>query len=104
MIFPALHNEKATQELDAKLRRQRDHLNAAMKAKDQKLKLVKGILDSELPPIELNHFDIKPESGVNSVASHMTGTPKNASHMYRRNMHATSVPRSRRSRSAGKFL
>lgn len=98
-----MHSEKATQELDAKLRQQRDHLNAAMKAKDQKLKLVKGILDSELPPVELNHhYDMKPESVVNSVASHMTTTPKTPSHMYRRNMHATPVPRSRRSRSAGK--
>ncbi|XP_044756917.1 kinesin-like protein KIF23 [Coccinella septempunctata] len=40
-------NEKMSQELDSKLRKQREHLQASMKAKDNKLKRVREILESD---------------------------------------------------------
>ncbi|XP_066245796.1 kinesin-like protein KIF23 [Euwallacea similis] len=94
----ALQSEKMTHELDVKLRRQRDHLNAAMKAKDEKIKLVKGILDSELPPVEMNTIDIEPDCTSKPLSSQ---TPKSTSHMHRRNLNAAAAARSRRSRSVG---
>ncbi|XP_050310521.1 kinesin-like protein KIF23 [Anthonomus grandis grandis] len=107
-----LAQEKMSQELDAKLRRQRDHLNSVMKAKDEKLRMVKGILESELPPIEMNMIDIDntiadltAQNTVKSVGSQLTQTSKThtptTSQVHRRNITGTPAPRSRRSRSAG---
>ncbi|ENN77666.1 hypothetical protein HUJ04_000847 [Dendroctonus ponderosae] len=94
-------NEKMTQELDYKLRRQRDHLNAAMKAKDDKLRMVKGILDSELPPVEFQAIELEEEHVIKSLGSQTPQSLKSNSHFHRRNMNDASAPRKRRSKSAG---
>ena len=94
-----------THELDAKLRRQREHLSAAMKAKDQKLRIVKEIIDSEMPPVELPLFESEPAYTLKSQGSQVTQTPKSTSNIYqnRRNITASSTNhRTRRSRSVGK--
>ncbi|CAG9771784.1 unnamed protein product [Ceutorhynchus assimilis] len=98
-----LENEKKNQELDAKLRRQRAHLNAAMKAKDEKLRMVKGIIDAEMPPVEMNTIDLDLADPVKSRDSQITQTPQSfsQSHVYRRNLTPGPATKSRRSRSAG---
>ncbi|KAL1506067.1 hypothetical protein ABEB36_005498 [Hypothenemus hampei] len=96
----ALANEKMTHELDQKLRRQRDHLNAAMKAKDDKLKMVRGILDSETPPAEMNCIELNMDlPNIKSMGSQVTQTSKNVANACRRNVKPAA--RSRRSKSAG---
>lgn len=102
-IFLVMANEKMTQELDYKLRRQRDHLNAAMKAKDDKLRMVKGILDSELPPVEFRAIELEEGHAIKSLGSQTPQTVKSSSNIHRRNMNASSSTRKRRSKSAGKF-
>lgn len=91
-----LQSEKMTQELDAKLRRQREHLHAAMAAKDNKLQKVRQILEGEaevLPPTEtpMEQENIEPESDYQ---------PQQTPEVHRRNVVYTNAKR-RRSRSAG---
>ncbi|XP_030762500.1 kinesin-like protein KIF23 isoform X2 [Sitophilus oryzae] len=95
----ALANEKMTQELDAKLRRQREHLNAQLKAKDQKLRIVKEIIDSEMPPVEVHNPE--PEFTPKSHESQTSQTPKSASNILQHRRNISSSARNRRSRSAG---
>lgn len=101
----ALANEKNTQELDAKLRRQREHLNARMKVNDQKLKIVKEIIESEILPIDVNTIntpDVETEYTLKSQGSQAVQTPKSASIIHQsRRIQPGSATRSRRSRSAG---
>lgn len=91
-----LQSEKMTQELDAKLRRQREHLQAAMIAKETKLQKVREVLDSKVEvqtvpemPMEQENFEPEPDY-----------QPQQTPDMQRRNAVYTSARR-RRSRSAG---
>ncbi|KAF7264077.1 kinesin family member pavarotti [Rhynchophorus ferrugineus] len=97
----ALANEKMTQELDLKLRRQREHLNAALKAKDQKLRIVKEIIDSEMPPVVLSSEASEPELNAKSQEAQMCQTPNGTSGVQNHRRNATPATRTRRSRSAG---
>ncbi|KAJ8960732.1 hypothetical protein NQ318_020024 [Aromia moschata] len=92
----ALASEKMSQELDAKLRRQREHLNAEMKAKEVQLQKVREILNTEtiVEPTE----SVETQADTECAA---TQTPRsNGGHQSRRNL-ISSTPRHRRSRSAG---
>lgn len=91
----ALNIEKMSQELDVKLKKQRDHLNAAMKVKDIQLRKVKEALESEV----VVKPGQEPETDEN-VPPQIPQSPSMST--YRRNAAATGTPRSRRrSRSAG---
>lgn len=89
----ALVSEKLSQEMDANLRKQRDHLQAVNRAKDIQLQKVKEILNREtiVEPIET---PTKTESVItHTPRSHVTD------HQHRRII--SSTPRHRRSRSVG---
>lgn len=60
----AMHAEKMNQELDMKLRKQREHLHAAMLERDNKLRKVREVLESELVeiPKEISHQPITKET------------------------------------------
>ncbi|CAH0556680.1 unnamed protein product [Brassicogethes aeneus] len=96
----AQQSEK-TQELDMKLKKQRDYLNAAMKAKDYKLKKVKEVLESDLiPPIDIT--EIQKEPNVYSHKLVQQAEKENQTPHKSRSTVATSTPsHRRRSRSAG---
>jgi hypothetical protein len=81
-----------TQELDTKLRRQREHLQAAMKAKENKIQKVREILDNEFVPCDVERRPPQPlqEHNVPETPKQQTRRPA-----------VTSTPRQRRSRSAG---
>lgn len=87
----ALQSEKMTQELDAKLRRQREHLQSAVKAKEYKLQKVRDFLEKEVTPPEITVE--KPPQPEN-----VEETPKQQE---RRRYVGTPAVRGRRSHSAG---
>ncbi|KAJ8980299.1 hypothetical protein NQ317_005219 [Molorchus minor] len=87
--------KKMGQELDAKLRKQREHLNAAIKTKEFQLQKVRDILNNEtiVDPLDLETLTDKENA--------LTQTPKSTvDHQSRRNV-ISSTPRHRRSRSVG---
>nr|XP_023016394.1 kinesin-like protein KIF23 [Leptinotarsa decemlineata] len=86
----ALASEKMSQELDSKLKKQRDHINAAWKAKEIQLQKVREALQTEVivDPAELEMENIPPQ------------TPKTPSSEYSRRIVNGCNSRRRRSRSA----
>lgn len=94
----ALQNEKMTHELDAKLRRQREHFAAAVKAKDNKLRKVKEILDKELTPPDLEERENQPPVAPIQSVQDILKTPRQQT---RRPAPGTPAVRQRRSRSVG---
>ncbi|XP_057661130.1 kinesin-like protein KIF23 [Diorhabda carinulata] len=74
----ALASEKMSQELDAKLKKQREHLNAAMLAKEIQLKKVREALETDIiiNPVEMNIENIPP-----SIQTPMTPTESSQRHM-----------------------
>lgn len=87
-------SEKMTHELDVKLRRQREHLHAAMLAKDSKLQKMRQILDSEM---EIPH-SAPTEEPMEAEPSYEPQQSPQKEHVHR---HAATRSRRRRSRSAG---
>ncbi|XP_018577449.1 kinesin-like protein KIF23 [Anoplophora glabripennis] len=89
----ALVSEKMSQELDANLRKQRDHLHAVNRAKEVQLQKVREILNSETI--------VEPVGTPTRIENTATQTPKSqvADNHHRRNI-ISSTPRHRRSRSA----
>ncbi|KAL3284690.1 hypothetical protein HHI36_018839 [Cryptolaemus montrouzieri] len=93
----AMANEKMSQELENKLRKQREHLQATMKAKENKLKKVKQILESDDPLLsqeDVETPDYDPQHTPPTTILKETQTPS------KRNIQTPSA-RHRRSRSAG---
>ncbi|XP_025836119.1 kinesin-like protein KIF23 [Agrilus planipennis] len=103
----ALKAERIAQELEAKHRQQRAHLQAEMDAQDMKLKKVKELLDSEVPmsPLQIPgsmatiDFDAPMTTKRESPPAQSEGVI-NESTSHRRNMIRTPL-RHRRSRSTG---
>ncbi|XP_045467433.1 kinesin-like protein KIF23 [Harmonia axyridis] len=95
-------NEKMSQELDNKLRKQREHLHASMQAKDNKLKRVREILESDeqlaaQEEKENKAKEVEPEICTRDV--HQIYSPPKQD-IQRKNLQ-TPGGRHRRSRSAG---
>lgn len=95
----AYEKEEMSRELELKLRAQKDKMKNEMRLRDEKLRLVKGIIDSDNIPVgERNFEDVEnastPTSGIVS-ASTAGHTPRAPRGMVVANM------RHRRSKSAG---
>ncbi|XP_045468256.1 kinesin-like protein KIF23 [Harmonia axyridis] len=88
-----LANEKISQELDNKLRRQREQIHASMQAKENKLKRVREILDS-------NDVAEEEKREYTYDAQSMTPPMQDIVNSPNKNFH-TPAPRNRRSRSDG---
>lgn len=96
-------SEKMTQELDAKLRHQREYLTAQMKEKSEKLELVKDILTSNVPTemLRKSQPDVQEfEDQMSTPKSTMVENHPSSERMARRDAPVANV-RYRRSRSAG---
>ncbi|CAG9826668.1 unnamed protein product [Diabrotica balteata] len=93
----ALASEQMSQELDAKLKKQREHLNAAMLAKEIQLKKVREALETEVI-IDTN------DVAIENIPPSSVLTPKTNSDYSHRNMTPYTPKSRRRSKSAGEEL
>lgn len=93
-------NEKMSQELDSKLRKQREHLQASMKAKDNKLKRVREILESDEARTDIEYQE-KEETESPPCEIQQVSSPPICDIQTSNRRNVQTPARHRRSRSAG---
>lgn len=101
----ALKDEKMNHELDVKLRRQREHLNAVSKAKDHKIQKIREIVEKEITPPEIEEKQPEPQQQEPVQQYEPQQTPvRHQQPQQTRRLATPAATRSRRSRSAGEVL